>query len=157
MYTIFAYSTNYSTSTDCSTHRQAFTAAHATLAGIDVYQLFTGINLSGSTLGCAPLPSQPGVMANTRDNVIEAVDHSNFDLYDPDESDDMGGVSGQEMGHSWGEPRHPKDRDTYGCDCYNIMATKVDPDRKGFWFTLGSDWAITTATQGRLTDPPAVV
>ena len=82
----------------------------------DSFQLWTGRSLflpgGASCYGIAlantvKLPAgddEPNFLAIS---AVEAVDVSNFDNYDPDEPDERGGVSGQEIGHIYGEGGHP--------------------------------------------------
>lgn len=105
------------------------------IAGVDAYQLFTGWNF-GKCDGWA-YANSPGVMAVWRDSLVEAHDHVWWDTYDPDEADDLGLVSGQEIAHNWGEPDHPQNKIWYCCWYYryNIMDSGTDEDWRVFRFT----------------------
>lgn len=144
---IFRSTSNYSTSSTCETHLTAFTNTHSTSSGADAYQLFTGKDLSDCN-AYAWEPQTAGTMVSSRDSVIEDTDHSIWDTYDPDEDDDRGLVSAQEIAHNWGEPDHPQD--TNGNGCYNVMASGTDHDNRCFFFTSGTISRIESATTGNL-------
>lgn len=150
IYTLYA-SSNYSTSTNCDTHRGAFTAGHATLSGVDAYQLFTGINLSDCN-GNAERPAISGVLATNPDSIVEAVDHSTTDSYNPGSSDHLGLVSGHEIAHNWGERDHPQNCRNW-CTSFNIMASGKWYTVRDYWFTIETQERIMQATWGHLNDP----
>jgi len=141
---------NFSDSGDCGTHLSAFKQGHTRDSTADAWQLFTGKDLN--LLGCGYRNPSPGAIRerNSRDSIVESQDESNWDSYDPDETSDLGLVSGHELSHNWGEPDHPRDtRNCGGWVCYNIMADAVDPDVQEFWHTSGSKARIKQATKGQ--------
>ncbi len=144
---------NYSTSSSCTQHLRDFRDGHGT-SGADADQLFTGKNVDCN--GWAFFPSVSGTMAATRQSLVESVDHSNWDTYDPDETTtDLALVSGQEIAHNWGERDHPQDQECGFWSCtYNIMAAGTDHDARDFWFTAGdptdTEERIRSATSGNL-------
>lgn len=136
---------NYSTSSNCDTHLAAFRDATTHPSGAEAGQLFTGKNLSGCYGVAYVSNSGPGNPSINRDSLLEDADHSIWDYYDPDEDDDRGLVSAQEIAHNWGEPDHPQDKSG---GFYNVMASGTDHDKRDFWFTSGSITRLDDGTSG---------
>lgn len=138
---------------NCSTHLASFSSAvqtginSGTYTGSDAFELFTGVDLDA--YGCA-YTATPGntltLGTSSAVAILEAVDQSCCDTYDPDESQNLGIVSATELGHVYGEEDHPQDERCEswfwwgGCadNHWNVMAGGQDIDERSFWFTSGS-------------------
>ena len=138
-------------SSDCGSHIDSFESHvqsginSGTYVGDDAYELFTGVDLSG-VYGCANSYNTITMGSKDATAILEAVDHSAFDTYDPDESHNLGILSATELGHVYGEEDHPQDE---RCEAWwpwgscmdykwNVMAGGQDIDERTFWFTSGS-------------------
>lgn len=143
-------SNNWSTSTNCDTNLDDFRAYHGRFSGVDGYQGFTGRNLSGcygngytSFYGSGHF-----VKAGYEDTIIEAIDWSSSDDYDPDYTHDLGIVSNHELAHIWGQKEHEFMRRSMDWT-YNIMAGGVDFDQREYWLTPNARQNIMDAWANR--------
>lgn len=107
--------------------------------GAAAFQLWTHRGFDDDAVGCAWSDSYNFFEGRRPTSVVEGDDVDRWDDYDPDETDDRGLISGQELGHIYGEQNHPD-----GCKHWwqcNIMKD-YPPDLMDFYFVESSKTQI---------------